>query len=134
MDIKKKEINKIEPSFFNNTTMANSTFINNSYNIDDSKNLTQNIIIPQKMDLSPEVKEQIEKMVDSQFEEAYKALNDEYDMKIEELINEQEEISNKNEMIKSKYEALEEYLKNYCKRANIDYESLLKNGQENNFS
>ena len=134
MDIKKKEINKIEPSFFNNTTMANSTFINNSYNIDDSKNLTQNIIIPQKMDLSPEVKEQIEKMVDSQFEEAYKALNDEYDMKIEELINEQEEISNKNEMIKSKYEALEEYLKNYCKRANIDYESLLKKGQENNFS
>ena len=134
MDIKKKEINKIEPSFFNNTTMANSTFINNSYNIDDSKNLTQNIIIPQKMELSPEIKEQIEKMVDSQFEEAYKALNDEYDMKIEELINEQEEISNKNEMIKSKYEALEEYLKNYCKRANIDYEALLKKGQENNFS
>ena len=134
MDIKKKEINKIEPSFFNNTTMANSTFINNTYNIDDSKNLTQNIIIPQKMELSPEIKEQIEKMVDSQFEEAYKALNDEYDMKIEELINEQEEISNKNEMIKSKYEALEEYLKNYCKRANIDYEGLLKKGQENNFS
>ena len=134
MDIKKKEINKIEPSFFNNTTMANSTFINNSYNIDDSKNLTQNIIIPQKMELSPEIKEQIEKMVDSQFEEAYKALNDEYDMKIEELINEQEEISNKNEMIKSKYEALEEYLKNYCKRVNIDYEALLKKGQENNFS
>ena len=33
-------------------------------------------------------------------------------------------------MIKSKYEALEEYLKNYCKRVNIDYESLLKEGNE----
>ena len=34
-------------------------------------------------------------------------------------------------MIKSKYEALEEYLKNYCKRVNIDYENLLKEGNEN---
>ena len=28
-------------------------------------------------------------------------------------------------MIKSKCEALEEYLKNYCKKANIDYNDLL---------
>ena len=66
-------------------------------------------------------------MVDKQFEEEYKKLNAEYDEKIEELLQEQEEISNKNEIIKAKYEALEEYLKNYCKKANIDYNDLLKN-------
>ena len=77
--------------------------------------------------IPPELKEQIEKMVDKQFEEEYKKLNAEYDEKIEELLQEQEEISNKNEIIKAKYEALEEYLKNYCKKANIDYNDLLKN-------
>ena len=76
--------------------------------------------------IPPELKEQIEKMVDKQFEEEYKKLNAEYDEKIEELLQEQEEISNKNEIIKAKYEALEEYLKNYCKKANIDYNDLLK--------
>ena len=76
--------------------------------------------------IPPELKEQIEKIVDKQFEEEYKKLNAEYDEKIEELLQEQEEISNKNEIIKAKYEALEEYLKNYCKKANIDYNDLLK--------
>ena len=76
--------------------------------------------------IPPELKEQIEKMVDKQFEEEYKKLNAEYDEIIEELLQEQEEISNKNEIIKAKYEALEEYLKNYCKKANIDYNDLLK--------
>ena len=76
--------------------------------------------------IPPELKEQIEKMVDKQFEEEYKKLNAEYDEKIEELLQVQEEISNKNEIIKAKYEALEEYLKNYCKKANIDYNDLLK--------
>lgn len=126
METKKIDINKIEPSYLNNSTMANSNMMNNSSNLNDSKNLSQNTIILEKTEISPETKRQIERMVDAQFEEAYKALNSEYDNKIDELINEQEEISNKNEMIKAKYEALEEYLRNYCKKANLDYNSLLK--------
>ena len=128
MNHKKIEINKTEqPSISNDITMANSNFCDFSSTLD----LVQNTIILEKKEIAPELKEQIERMVDAQFNEVYKRINAEYDEKIEELIDEQEEISNKNEMIKSKYEALEEYLKNYCKRVNIDYESLLKEGNEN---
>ena len=124
----KIEINKTEqPSISNDITMANSNFCDFSSTLD----LVQNTIILEKKEIAPELKEQIERMVDAQFNEVYKRINAEYDEKIEELIDEQEEISNKNEMIKSKYEALEEYLKNYCKRVNIDYENLLKEGYEN---
>ena len=124
----KIEINKTEqPSISNDITMANSNFCDFSSTLD----LAQNSIILEKKEIAPELKEQIERMVDAQFNEVYKRINAEYDEKIEELIDEQEEISNKNEMIKSKYEALEEYLKNYCKRVNIDYENLLKEGYEN---
>ena len=122
MDVTKKiEINNSDRSYLNDTTMANSNYINNSSNLD----LAQNSIDLENKEISPEIKEQIERMVDAQFEETYKNINAEYDAKIEELLNEQEEICNKNEMIKAKYEALEEYLKNYCKRMNIDYEGLL---------
>ena len=128
MNHKKIEINKTEqPSISNDITMANSNFCDFSSTLD----LVQNTIILEKKEIAPELKEQIERMVDAQFNEIYKRINAEYDEKIEELIDEQEEISNKNEMIKSKYEALEEYLKNYCKRVNIDYENLLKEGNEN---
>ena len=75
--------------------------------------------------ITDEMKEQIEKMVDLQFEEEFNKLNNEYEEKIEELLIEQEKIINKNEIIKAKYDALESYLKNYCKMANIDYEKLL---------
>ena len=123
MDVTKKiEINNnSDRSYLNDTTMANSNYISNSSNLD----LAQNSIDLENKEISPEIKEQIERMVDAQFEETYKNINTEYDAKIEELLNEQEEICNKNEMIKAKYEALEEYLKNYCKRMNIDYEGLL---------
>ena len=75
--------------------------------------------------ITDEMKEQIEKMVDLQFEEEFNKLNNEYEEKIEELLIEQEKIIIKNEIIKAKYDALELYLKNYCKMANIDYEKLL---------
>lgn len=74
-----------------------------------------------------EFKDEIEKLVDKQFEEEYTKLNNEYEEKIEELLIEQEKIFNKNEMLKAKCNALENYLKNYCKKANIDYDSLLSN-------
>ena len=73
-----------------------------------------------------ELKEQIENMVDKQFEEEYQKLYSEYEEKIEELLNEQEMICNKSEILKAKCNALENYVKNYCKKANIDYDSLLK--------
>ena len=128
MECTKIEINKIidEQSIINKNTMASSTLFNDTSLMNNSKELSQNTIILEKAEISPEIKEQIEKMVDDQFEEEYKKINAEYDKKIEELINEREEICNKNEMIKSKYEALEEYLRNYCKRMNIDYDSLVK--------
>ena len=128
MECKKIEINKNinEQSILSGNTMASSTLINDTSLMNNSKELSQNTIILEKAEISPEIKEQIEKMVDDQFEEEYKKINAEYDKKIEELINEREEICNKNEMIKSKYEALEEYLRNYCKRMNIDYDSLVK--------
>ena len=121
MDSKKIEINNSEQSNLNITSLTNSNFLNNSSIMD----FQSNSLIPEKAEISPELKEQIERMVDSQFEQTYKKINDEFDKKIEDLINEKEEIDNKNEMIKAKYEALEEYLKNYCKKVNIDYESLL---------
>ena len=74
-----------------------------------------------------EFKDEIEKLVDKQFEEEYTKLNNEYEEKIEELLIEQEKIFNKNEMLKAKCNALENYLKNYCKKANIDYDSLISN-------
>ena len=80
-----------------------------------------------KTSLMGEFKEQIEKMIDKQFEEEYNKINTDYDEKIEELLNEQELIYNKNEIIKAKYYALEKYLKNYCKKLNIDYENLILN-------
>ena len=124
----KIENNKTEqPSISNDIAVANSNVCDFSSTLD----LAQNTIILEKKEIAPELKEQIKRMVDVQFDEVYKRINAEYDEKIEELIDEQEEISNKNEMIKSKYEALEEYLKNYCKRVNIDYENLLKEGNEN---
>ena len=101
--------------------------INKTASTMDASNITNlNISGSENSKIPSELKLQIEKMVDLQFEEEFKKLSAEYDQKIDELIQEQEEISNKNEMIKAKYEALEEYLKNYCKKANIDYNDLLK--------
>ena len=75
--------------------------------------------------ITEEFKQEIEKMVDQQFEKEYIKLNNEYEEKIEELLNEQEEIFNRHEILKAKYNSLEKYLKNYCKKAGIDYDSLL---------
>ena len=72
-------------------------------------------------------KEQIEKIIDEKFEKEYIKLKNNYEEKIEELLNEQEKIYNKNEIIKAKYYSLERYLKNYCRKLNVDYQSLLLN-------
>ena len=131
-----------EDSYCNNETTIQSTY-NSSYL--DIKNSCINSILNQNSFIFPEkskenelikkkvknikisetLKKEIEDMVDKQFEEEYKKLNNEYEEKMEELLNEQEKIFNKNEILNAKYLALEKYLKNYCRKANIDYESLI---------
>ena len=77
--------------------------------------------------ITEELKEQIEKMVDKEFELQYKELNNYYEQKVEELLNEQETIFNKNEILKQQFNSLVRYIKNYCRKANIDYEALITN-------
>jgi len=145
MNKNKSEI--IEENNCNDETFQDSKFINSfsDNNISFNKSLGQSSIIlnlnlektkkskKEKKKKIPvitdEMKEEIESIVDKQFEEEYMKLSNEYENKIEELLNEQEKIFNKNEIIKAKYDALERYVKNYCKKANIDFESLLTNDE-----
>ncbi len=131
----KKDIQTKEQNSILSETMSDSNF---NYSLDKiNQTQTENtIIIPENKkqvenddideELSAEIKEQIAKMVDAQFSEEYNKLNQEFNDKIEELINEQEMMDDKYEIIKAKYDALEEYIKNYCKRNNIDFNSLLQ--------
>ena len=131
----KKDIQTKEQNSILSETMSDSNF---NYSLDKiNQTQTENtIIIPENKkqvenddideELSAEIKEQIAKMVDAQFSEEYNKLNQEFNDKIEELINEQEMMDDKYEIIKAKYDALEEYIKNYCKRNNIDFNSLLR--------
>ena len=133
----KKDIQTKEQNSILSETMSDSNF---NYSLDKiNQTQTENtIIIPENKkqvenddideELSAEIKEQIAKMVDAQFSEEYNKLNQEFNDKIEELINEQEMMDDKYEIIKAKYDALEEYIKNYCKRNNIDFNGLLQDG------
>ena len=133
----KKDIQTKEQNSILSETMSDSNF---NYSLDKiNQTQTENtIIIPENKkqvenddideELSAEIKEQIAKMVDAQFSEEYNKLNQEFNDKIEELINEQEMMDDKYEIIKAKYDALEEYIRNYCKRNNIDFNSLLQDG------
>ena len=97
-----------------------NTTLNSIININKEKNVSNDFII------STDLKEKIEKMVDIQFEKEYKKIKDEYEEKIEELLSEQEKVYNKTEILKSKVLSLERYLKYYCRKENIDYQSLLE--------
>ena len=140
--ISRKNLGELEESNCNDETGIQSTY-NCSYLENNSINTTLNqnsFILPEKLNerelnekndkkktiiISENYKNQIEEIVDKQFEEEYKKLNNEYEEKMEELLNEQEKIVNMNEILKAKYFALERYLKNYCRKANIDYECLI---------
>ena len=145
----KEEANKIidKPSILSETKSdsminislekINQSQTNNSIIISENKILKEEYDeeeededeeIDEDAELSLEVKEQIEKMVEANFKEEYDKLNKEYNDKIEEIINEREALSDKYEIIKAKYDALEEYIKSYCKRNNIDYNSLIQDG------
>ena len=114
-------------SYFINEINSNNTTYSQTLN--NEKTSINNSIIVKKTKKTPlinqEFIEKIEKLIDEQLEEEYIKLNGEYEQKIEQLLNEQENIFNKNELIKAKYYALEKYLKYYCKKLNVDYESML---------
>ena len=99
----------------------NNTTLNSELIIDEEESNESNEICI----ISKEFKEEIQKMVDKQFEKEFKRLKNEYDTKIEGLLKEQEKVFNKTEILKSKVLALERYLKYYCRKQNIDYQSLL---------
>ena len=133
---KKMTDNLNEDSNINNETQLDSN-CSNSFIRNEDISLTQDSLILDTKEkkqkkkkktvpiMTDEFREEIEKMVDKQFENEYSKINKEYEEKLEELLNEQEKVFNKNEMLKAKFNALEKYLKNYCKKVNIDYDSLL---------
>ena len=75
--------------------------------------------------ISNEENIKIESMIEQALEIEYENLKKFYEEKIEDLLYEQENVFNKNEIIKAKYSALEQYLINFCRQSNIDYESLI---------
>ena len=145
MEIKKEEIiyntklnNKLnyDNSFMGNHNISNNTTLEMTLNnisfenqekkdIKEKKEEKEKKYIKKEPLISEELKEQIEEMVDKEFEMQYKELNNYYEEIIEELLNEQEIVFNKNEILKQKYNALVKYIKNYCRKGNIDYESLI---------
>ena len=76
-------------------------------------------------ELSDELRQEIEKRVDLQFQDKYKEMSEYYEEKIFNLLNEQEKVFTKSEMIKAKINTLENYLKNYCKINGIDFDELV---------
>ena len=76
-------------------------------------------------ELSDELRQEIEKRVDLQFQDKYKKMSEYYEEKIFYLLNEQEKIFTRSEMIKEKINTLENYLKKYCKINGIDFDELI---------
>ena len=145
--IKQEEINyntklnnklNYDNSFWDNNDISNNTSLemnlNNIYlekqeknNINHKKQKQQIKHLNKEPIITEEFKEIIEDMIDKQFELQYNELNNYYEQKVEELLNEQEKIFNKNQILKQKFNSLVKYIKNYCRKANIDYEALLTN-------
>mgnify|MGYP003571602173 CR=1 FL=1 len=71
-----------------------------------------------------EIKTIVEDKVDFYMKKKYDELSSEYDRKINDLLEIQENAFIKKEMIKQKIASLKNYLKSYCKKNNIDYDSL----------
>ena len=134
--------NQINRNYINDIDKKNESFnINSDYSMNLTQNttnidITQNSMITnkdnisflekeeEKVMISDELRQNIEKIMDEKFEELIAKINNEFEEKMEALIDEQEEIHNKKMINEAKFYTLERYLKNYCKKANIDYDSL----------
>ena len=129
------KLNYYDNSLGDNNDISNNTTLEMTLSNISLKNQEKNNINDKKAKkaknkepiITEELKEQIEKMVDKEFELQYKELNNYYEQKVEELLNEQETIFNKNEILKQQFNSLVRYIKNYCRKANIDYETLITN-------
>lgn len=129
------KLNYYDNSLGDNNDISNDTTLEMTLSNISLKNQEKNNINDKKAKkaknkepiITEELKEQIEKMVDKEFELQYKELNNYYEQKVEELLNEQETIFNKNEILKQQFNSLVRYIKNYCRKANIDYETLITN-------
>ena len=71
-----------------------------------------------------EIKKIVEDKVDFYMMKKYEELSSEYEGKINDLLELQENVFIKKEMIKQKIISLKNYLMSYCKKNNIDYDSL----------
>ena len=74
-----------------------------------------------------EIKNIVEDRVDFYMMKKYEELSSEYEGKINDLLEIQENAFIRKEMIKQKIISLKNYLKSYCKKNNIDYDSLTDN-------
>ena len=86
-------------------------------------------IIEEKYD-NEEIKKIIEDKVDFYMNKEYEELFNEYEEKINDLLEYQEKVFIKNEILKQKIYSLNNYLKLYCKKNNIDYD-IISNQNKN---
>ena len=86
-------------------------------------------IIEEKYD-NEEIKKIIEDKVDFYMNREYEELFNEYEEKINDLLEYQEKVFIKNEILKQKIYSLNNYLKLYCKKNNIDYD-IISNQNKN---
>ena len=74
-----------------------------------------------------EIKAIVENKVDFYMMKKYEELSNDYERKINDLLEIQENVFIKKEMIKQKIISLKNHLMSYCKNHNIDYDSLREN-------
>ena len=71
-----------------------------------------------------EIKAIVEDKVDFYMMKKFEELSNYYEGKINDLLEVQENVFIKKEMIKQKIISLQNYLKSYCKKNNIDYDNI----------
>ncbi len=87
----------------------------------DANNITD--VIKDTYDYD-EIKAIVEEKVDFYMMKKIEELSNYYEGKINDLLEIQENVFIKKEMIKQKIISLQNYLKSYCKKNNIDYDNI----------
>lgn len=108
-----------------NESLLKDPFQNEIEKVNEREKNTAENDSDEEYELSDELREEIEKRVDLQFQDKYKEMSEYYENRIFDLLNEQEKVFTKSEMIKAKINTLENYLKNYCKINGIDFDELI---------
>ena len=108
-----------------NESLLKDPFQNEIEKVNEREKNTAENDSDEEYELSDELREEIEKRVDLQFQDKYKEMSEYYENRIFDLLNEQEKVFTKSEMIKAKINTLENYLKYYCKINGIDFDELI---------